>query len=100
MFRQYCYPSGQCSAHGLGCTDLRSDSQLTFVSYRSTYIAMLQGFLLFRVMKVGKDARFDDIRSHFFKFLGLDSIFQFVTRNLTFQSTGFWVGTYSAVSTL
>jgi len=30
----------------------------------------ISGFLLFRVMKVGKDARFDDIRSHFFKFLG------------------------------
>ena len=28
------------------------------------------GFLLFRVLKTGKDARFDDIRSHFWKFLG------------------------------
>ncbi|EAU90234.1 hypothetical protein CC1G_11558 [Coprinopsis cinerea okayama7 len=30
----------------------------------------LAGFLLFRVIKMGKDSRFDDIRSHFFKFLG------------------------------
>ena len=28
------------------------------------------GFLLFRVLKVGSDARFDTIRAHFFKFLG------------------------------
>ena len=28
------------------------------------------GFLLFRVLKMGSDTRFDDIRSHFFKFLG------------------------------
>lgn len=27
------------------------------------------GFLLFRVLKTGSDTRFDDIRSHFFKFL-------------------------------
>ncbi|KAG8744977.1 hypothetical protein FRC10_009085 [Ceratobasidium sp. 414] len=30
----------------------------------------LAGFLLFRVLKTGSDTRFDDIRSHFFKFLG------------------------------
>ncbi|KAI0782056.1 DUF1295-domain-containing protein [Abortiporus biennis] len=29
----------------------------------------LAGFLLFRVLKTGSDTRFDDIRSHFFKFL-------------------------------
>ncbi|KAI9063762.1 DUF1295-domain-containing protein [Trametes sanguinea] len=29
----------------------------------------LAGFLLFRVLKFGSDSRFDDIRSHFFKFL-------------------------------
>jgi hypothetical protein len=28
------------------------------------------GFLLFRVLKTGSDSRFNDIRSHFFKFLG------------------------------
>ena len=28
------------------------------------------GFLLFRVLKMGSDARFDEIRSHFFKFSG------------------------------
>jgi hypothetical protein len=30
----------------------------------------MAGFLLFRVLKTGGDARFDEIRSHFFKFLG------------------------------
>ncbi|KAF8524165.1 DUF1295-domain-containing protein [Gautieria morchelliformis] len=30
----------------------------------------LAGFLLFRVLKTGSDTRFDNIRSHFFKFLG------------------------------
>lgn len=34
------------------------------------WASRLAGFLLFRVLKTGKDARFDDIRSHFFKFLG------------------------------
>lgn len=32
--------------------------------------ARLAGFLLFRVLKTGSDARFDDMRSHFFKFAG------------------------------
>ncbi|KAI0063907.1 DUF1295-domain-containing protein [Artomyces pyxidatus] len=31
---------------------------------------ILEGFLLFRVLKMGSDSRFDDIRAHFFKFLG------------------------------
>ncbi|KAK0220210.1 DUF1295-domain-containing protein [Armillaria fumosa] len=30
----------------------------------------IAGFLLYRVLKTGSDTRFDDIRSHFFKFLG------------------------------
>ncbi|KXN81515.1 hypothetical protein AN958_04452 [Leucoagaricus sp. SymC.cos] len=30
----------------------------------------IAAFLLFRVLKMGRDVRFDDIRSHFFKFLG------------------------------
>ncbi|KAJ3475924.1 hypothetical protein NLI96_g11511 [Meripilus lineatus] len=30
----------------------------------------LAGFLLFRVLKTGSDTRFDEIRSHFFKFFG------------------------------
>jgi len=34
------------------------------------WASRLAGFLLFRVLKTGKDARFDDIRIHFFKFLG------------------------------
>ncbi|KAI0367641.1 DUF1295-domain-containing protein [Pilatotrama ljubarskyi] len=34
------------------------------------WAARLAGFLLFRVLKTGSDTRFDEIRSHFFKFLG------------------------------
>ncbi|KAH7912700.1 DUF1295-domain-containing protein [Hygrophoropsis aurantiaca] len=34
------------------------------------WAARLAGFLLFRVLKTGSDTRFDDIRAHFFKFLG------------------------------
>ncbi|KAI0693423.1 DUF1295-domain-containing protein [Cytidiella melzeri] len=34
------------------------------------WAARLAGFLLFRVLKTGSDTRFDDIRSHFFKFMG------------------------------
>ncbi|TDL23754.1 DUF1295-domain-containing protein [Rickenella mellea] len=34
------------------------------------WAARLAGFLLFRVLKTGSDTRFDDIRSHFLKFLG------------------------------
>ncbi|KAF9268965.1 DUF1295-domain-containing protein [Marasmius fiardii PR-910] len=30
----------------------------------------IAGFLLYRVLRTGSDTRFDDIRSHFFKFLG------------------------------
>ena len=33
-------------------------------------VVACQGFLLFRVLKTGSDTRFDDIRSHFFKFFG------------------------------
>lgn len=31
--------------------------------------ARLSAFLLFRILKTGKDDRFDDLRDHFFKFL-------------------------------
>ncbi|EIW80218.1 DUF1295-domain-containing protein [Coniophora puteana RWD-64-598 SS2] len=34
------------------------------------WAARLAGFLLFRVLKRGSDSRFDEIRGHFFKFLG------------------------------
>jgi len=34
------------------------------------WASRLAGFLLFRVLKVGSDSRFNDIRSHFFKFMG------------------------------
>ena len=37
------------------------------------------GFLLFRVLKTGSDARFDDIRSHFFKFAGKQMSMQLIS---------------------
>jgi hypothetical protein len=37
---------------------------------RTTLTLSIVAFLLFRVLKTGSDTRFDDIRSHFFKFMG------------------------------
>ena len=34
----------------------------------------LLGFLLFRVLKIGSDSRFDTIRANYFQFLGADSV--------------------------
>ncbi|EJD07435.1 DUF1295-domain-containing protein [Fomitiporia mediterranea MF3/22] len=34
------------------------------------WASRLAGFLLFRVLKTGSDSRFDEIRAHFFKFMG------------------------------
>lgn len=48
----------------------------------------LSGFLLFRILKSGKDSRFDDKRDHFFKFLGF-WVFQM-----------FWVWTVSLPVTI
>jgi len=48
----------------------------------------LSGFLLFRILKTGKDDRFDDKRDHFFKFLGF-WVFQM-----------FWVWTVSLPVTI
>ncbi|OCB85427.1 hypothetical protein A7U60_g7436 [Sanghuangporus baumii] len=51
----------------------------------------LAGFLLFRVLKTGSDSRFDDIRSHFLKFMG-----KFKNpgeeKTNTDSSLGFWIG--------
>lgn len=41
------------------------------------WAARLSGFLLFRILKTGKDDRFDDMRDKFFKFLGF-WVFQMV----------------------
>jgi len=37
-------------------------------------LIIISGFLLFRVLKMGSDTRFDDIRSFFWKFLGAFSV--------------------------
>lgn len=50
--------------------------------------ARLSGFLLFRIIKTGKDDRFDEIRDKFFKFLGF-WVFQMI-----------WVWTVSLPVTL
>ena len=41
---------------------------MIYLSIISPYVIL--GFLLFRVLKMGSDSRFDEIRSHFFKFMG------------------------------
>ncbi len=46
----------------------------------------LSGFLLFRILKTGKDDRFDDKRDKFFPFLGF----------WVAQMVWVWTGTYSA----
>lgn len=45
--------------------------------------ARLSGFLLFRIIKTGKDDRFDDKRDRFFPFLGF-WVFQMVSQLLCF----------------
>lgn len=44
--------------------------------------ARLSGFLLFRIIKTGKDDRFDDKRDKFFPFLGF-WVFQMVSAQRT-----------------
>ena len=54
---------------------------------------LLSGFLLFRVLKTGSDTRFDDIRSHFFKFFGKWYSFDnMIHSDMSLGLPGFWVG--------
>ena len=73
------------------------------------------GFLLFRVLKIGSDSRFNTIRAHFFKFLGklraVSRIWELDISILTKRRkkkligeiyvstlvTGFWIGMYVAM---
>ena len=57
--------------HGLGCPSRRYVLAWSpGHSPRGNAHWFVSGFLLFRVLKTGSDTRFDDIRSHFFKFFG------------------------------
>ncbi|KAF5335935.1 hypothetical protein D9611_006246 [Ephemerocybe angulata] len=49
----------------------------------------IAGFLLFRVLKMGKDARFDDIRSSFWKFLGEWAVAGYIRPSTTVSSLTF-----------
>ncbi|GBE78864.1 hypothetical protein SCP_0200610 [Sparassis crispa] len=52
-------------------TDFTGGSNVFILSLLTWLLAVrLATFLLYRVLKYGSDSRFDDIRSHFFKFLG------------------------------
>lgn len=51
------------------------------------------GFLLFRVLKTGSDTRFDEFRSHFFKFLGMYCLLSREGPSWCFSSSqAFWIG--------
>lgn len=56
----------------------------------SYFIYQSTGFLLFRVLKRGSDSRFDDIRSHFFKFLGEQ--YRLTSLLIYLYFSGFWIG--------
>jgi len=55
------------SSHGTGLPNAR---QLVVSLFLVVWALRLSGFLLFRVLKTGKDDRFDDKRDKFFRFLG------------------------------
>ncbi|KAK0746399.1 hypothetical protein B0T18DRAFT_411545 [Schizothecium vesticola] len=51
-------------------TDLPNARQLVVSLFLTVWGLRLSGFLLFRILKTGKDDRFDDKRDKFFRFLG------------------------------
>jgi steroid 5-alpha reductase family enzyme len=55
----------------LGLSENRGDARNIVVSvFMMVWGARLSGFLLFRILKTGKDDRFDDKRDKFWSFLG------------------------------
>lgn len=50
------------------------------------WAARLGGFLFFRVLKTGKDGRFDEMRAHFFKFAGFWTFQLFWVSSGSFRS--------------
>ena len=55
----------------LGLSDNRGDARNIVVSvFMMAWGARLSGFLLFRILKTGKNDRFDDKRDKFWSFLG------------------------------
>lgn len=55
----------------LAFSDARDNARNIVVSiFLILWAARLSGFLLFRILKTGKDDRFDDKRDNFFKFFG------------------------------
>ena len=55
----------------LGLSENRGDARNIVVSvFMMAWGARLSGFLLFRILKTGKDDRFDDKRDKFWSFLG------------------------------
>ncbi|KAI5481109.1 DUF1295-domain-containing protein [Pseudohyphozyma bogoriensis] len=55
--------------YSLVCTEFY-DRNLVATVLVMGWAVRLGGFLLFRVLKTGKDGRFDEMRAHFFKFMG------------------------------
>ena len=59
---------------GISCMPLLIYYKTKLITRASVLVmiwsARLAGFLLFRVLKTGSDTRFDEMRSHFFRFAG------------------------------
>src|ERR1700753_2091468 len=55
----------------IACSGARDNARNIVCSiFIMVWAARLSGFLLFRILKTGKDDRFDDKREKFFSFLG------------------------------
>ena len=72
----------------LSCSGERDNArQIVCSLFIMLWAARLSGFLLFRILKTGKDDRFDDKRGDFFKFLGF----------WVFQMFWVWTGICTAI---
>ena len=54
----------------MGITDNVHARNIIASSFVMVWGTRLAAFLLFRILKTGKDDRFDEMRNHFFRFLG------------------------------